>query len=126
MDATEFRKNLDEAHDLMMKEKYKEAIIILDKLKEIDKKGDFDYALTHELYQLLSNSISFYNQQIILTTLNNLASEHKSITFDEVINIIKETTDLEIENSIIQREIELLVLRNLFKCKIEGNMLKFE
>jgi hypothetical protein len=37
--------------------------------KAIEKEGEFDYSLTHRLYQLLSNSYSLYNQQIILKVL---------------------------------------------------------
>ena len=65
MDANDFTKDLSDAQELMRNEKYKEALILLGKLKEADKAGDFDYNLTHKLYQLLSNSQSLYNQQIV-------------------------------------------------------------
>ena len=126
MNVVEFEKQLEEAHDLMVKENYKEAVIILEKLKEIDKKSDFDYNLSHKLYQFLSNSKSLYNQQIILQNIKSLISNKKTIDFAELNNIIRETTELDIDDSIIQREVELLILRNLLTCKIEGKTLVFE
>ncbi len=41
MNTQDFVKKLNDAQDLMSKEKYKEAIIILEKLKEIEKKTRF-------------------------------------------------------------------------------------
>ena len=55
MDANDFIKDLNDAQELMRNEKYKEALLLLGKLKEADKAGDFDYNLTHKLYQLISN-----------------------------------------------------------------------
>ncbi|MFW9951964.1 MAG: hypothetical protein ACFFKA_17740, partial [Candidatus Thorarchaeota archaeon] len=64
MNTEEFSSKLREVQNLMQQEKYDGAIQILETLKEIEKAGDFDYSLTHKLYQLLSNSKSLYNQQI--------------------------------------------------------------
>ena len=46
MDANDFVKDLNDAQELMRNEKYKEALILLGRLKEIDKAGDFDYNLS--------------------------------------------------------------------------------
>jgi len=54
MDTNDFVKDLSDAQELMRNERYPEALIILGKLKEADKAGDFDYNLTHKLYQLQS------------------------------------------------------------------------
>ena len=62
MDSKEFQNQLTEAHDLMTHENYKDAIILLEKLKEAEKQSNFDYSLTHQLFQLLSNAHSLYNQ----------------------------------------------------------------
>ena len=63
MDKQTFIGKLNEAQDLMKNEKYKEAVILLEKLREIEKKNeDFEYSLSHKLYQLISNSNSLYNQ----------------------------------------------------------------
>ena len=59
MDKQTFIGKLNEAQDLMKNEKYKEAVILLEKLREIEKKNeDFEYSLSHRLYQLISNSNS--------------------------------------------------------------------
>jgi len=121
MDTQDFVEKLSEASDLMAGEKYKEAIILLEKLKKIDEKGEFDYNLTHKLYQLLSNSHSLYNQKIILTYLRDISKQQKSITFSELNKVLKENKELDIEDAILRREVEILILRNLLNCKLEGN-----
>ncbi len=126
METQEFITQLDEAQDFMANEKYKEAILILEKLKKIDKEGNFDYNLSHRLYQLLSNSHSLFNQQNILRNLKILSKREKSIDFEQLNKILREEYNLEIDNTIIRREIELLILRKLLDCKIEGNNLIFQ
>ena len=70
MEPHEFTKQLMEVQELMKTEKYAEALVILSKLKDIEKKGDFDYSLTHKLYQLDSNCHSLYNQEKILKQIS--------------------------------------------------------
>jgi len=125
MSTQEFIKRLNEAQELMLQEKYKEANILLEELKDLEKKGDFDYNLTHKLYQLDSNSRSLYNQQVILNIILTISQKMSSITFTELNNQIKEQEDLTIDESILRREIEILILRSLTSCKIEGNKINF-
>ncbi|MCJ7650443.1 MAG: hypothetical protein MUP85_17680, partial [Candidatus Lokiarchaeota archaeon] len=72
MKPNEFANRLNEVQELMAKEKYKEALVLLEGLKDLDKTSNFDYNLTHKLYQLDSNTRSLYNQQIILERLNSI------------------------------------------------------
>jgi len=125
MKSQEFIKRLNYAQELMLKEKYKEAIELLEELKEIEKAGDFDYNLTHKLYQLASNSHSLYNQQIILKILLTLSKESESISISKLNQLLKETEGLNIDNSILRREIEILILRSLLSAKFEGDLLLF-
>jgi hypothetical protein len=120
MDVQEFTTKLKEVQDLMQKENYKEAISIIDKLKEIEKKSDFNYNLTHRLYQLDSNSHSLYNQQVILNRIKEVSSKYKNLTFHELNEILRDKDDLVLSNDILRREIELLILRNELLCKIEN------
>ena len=125
MKNQEFIEQLSEVQDLMNQEKYKEAIKLIQKLKEIDKKGDFDYDLTHKLYQLDSNCNSLYNQQVILNHINDISRKQESISFQEINLLIKKSTKLDLSDDILRREIELLILRNLLNCEIDGDLLKF-
>jgi len=125
MKNQEFTEQLSEVQDLMNQEKYKEAIKLIQKLKEIDKKGDFDYDLTHKLYQLDSNCNSLYNQQVILNHINDISRKQESISFQEINLLIKKSTKLDLSDDILRREIELLILRNLLNCEIDGDLLKF-
>ncbi len=125
MDANGFVQDLNDAQELMRNEKYQEALILLGKLKEIDKAGDFDYNLTHKLYQLISNSQSLYNQQIVLGTIQKISQEFKSISFLKLNEIVKKNDNLDIDEQILRREVEILILRSLIEGKIEGNNLVF-
>ena len=125
MDANGFIRDLSEAQELMRNEKFKEALIILGKLKEADKAGNFDYNLTHKLYQLISNSQSLYNQQRVLSTIQKISHERKSITFPELRELVKVNEKLDIDEQILRREVEILILRSLLEIKIEGNKLVF-
>ena len=125
MDSKDFVKDLSNAQDLMRNEKYQEALIILGRLKELDKAGDFDYNLTHKLYQLISNSQSLYNQQIVLATIHNISHDQKSISFTKLNEIVKENDNLDIDEQILRREVEILILRSLIDGKIKGNDLIF-
>ena len=125
MDANDFVKDLTEAQELMKGEKYLEALVILNKLKEADKAGDFDYNLTHKLYQLISNSQSLYNQQRVLSVIKIISQKQKSISFIGLNTILKEQEDVELDELILRREVEILILRSLLACKIEGNDLVF-
>ena len=121
MKKKEFIDKLNQVQDLMKKEKYRDALLLLDKLKTVEKSMDFDYNLTHKLYQLDSNTQSLYNQQIILNNLQKMSKKQRSISFNELCRIIKEKNNLILPNDIVRREIELLILRNLLDCKIEGD-----
>jgi hypothetical protein len=125
MDTKHFTSELREVQQLMKDEKYQEALIILDKLKEIEKAGNFDYNLTHKLYQLISNSHSLYNQQIILKVIQKESSQQKLISFTELKEILKERENIDIYEPILRREVEILILRSLLRCKIEGDELVF-
>ncbi len=125
MNNSEFIKKIQEVQLLMKDEKYQEALIILDKLKEIEKAGNFDYSLTHKLYQLISNSHSLYNQQMILNVIQKESSQQELISFTELTEILKERENLDIDEPILRREIEILILRSLLHCRIEGDELVF-
>ena len=123
MDRHDFMKVLADVSDLMAEEKYQDAIILIENLKEIEKKGDFDYNLTHKLYQLDSNTRSLFNQEFILNQINTLAAKQTSISFKKLHELIKD--NLNIDESTLRREIELLILRDKIKSQIDGNELKF-
>ncbi|MFX1375350.1 MAG: hypothetical protein ACFFA0_06025 [Promethearchaeota archaeon] len=127
MDIEEFVEKLNQARDLMIQEKYKDAIKIINILKNEEKANNdnFDYALTHQLYQLDSNCRSAFQQQVILTHLNKFLVNKKSITFKELNQELKDKSNLIIGEAILRREIELLILRNLLKCELKGNQLIF-
>ncbi len=124
MEANDFIRDLNDAQELMRNEKYQEALIILGKLKEADKAGSFDYNLTHKLYQLISNSQSLYNQQRVLSVIKRISCEQKAISFIDLKEILlKENLDL--DEQVLRREVEILILRSLLDGKIEGNDLIF-
>lgn len=119
--SKDFIEKLNEVQELMLKENYKRAIIILDKLKAIDKQADFNYNLTHKLYQLDSNVRSLFNQQLILELIFNLSNDKREITFEELLRLLKKEESLVMDIATLRREIEILMLRSLLSCKIEGN-----
>lgn len=125
MNNSEFIKKIQEAQLLMKDEKYQEALIILDKLKKIERAGNFDYSLTHKLYQLISNSHSLYNQQMILKVIQKESSQQESISFSELMKILKNCENIGINEPILRREVEILILRSLLHCRIEGDELVF-
>ncbi len=125
MNSTEFIKKLDQVQELMQQENYKEAIVLIERLKELEKMGNFDYNLTHRLYQLDSNSRSLYNQQIILTTINELTSRAEYFSFHELNQILKEKDKLDLSDDLLKREIEILILRNLLPCRIDKEKIIF-
>jgi hypothetical protein len=123
MESQEFVKKLTEAQELMSKENYKDAIAILEELKKIEENGDFDYSLTHKLYQLISNSKSLFNQQKILKFIKILSKKEKNISIDKLLEVVSKEIDIKMD--ILRREIELLILRGLISCNFDGNTLKF-
>ena len=124
MEKDEFQEQLNHAQDLMSEEKFSDALKLLERLKDIEQKMDFDYGLTHKFFQLLSNCKSLYNQQIILKALNKAKSQNiLSITFQELKDLLKD--ELALEVSILGREVELLILRGVLSCKLEGNKIIF-
>ncbi len=125
MDTNDFVRDLNDAQELMRNEKYQEALVILGKLKEADKAGNFDYNLTHKLYQLISNSQSLYNQQRVLSVVKKISHEQKSISFIDLSEILKKQENVELDELILRREVEILILRSLLEVKIDGNHLVF-
>ena len=117
MDSNDFVKTLNEAQELMRNENYKEALNVLGKLKEADKAGNFDYNLTHKLYQLISNSQSLFNQQRVLSAVKKISQKQRSITFLNLKKYLKEQEDIEIDEQILRREVEILILRSLLEVK---------
>jgi len=129
MNPNEFANRLNEVQDLMAKEKYKDALVLLEGLKELDKTSDFNYDLTHKLYQLDSNTLdsntrSLYNQQIILERINSINKEKTMISVSEFNEILKLRDNLLLEEPILRRELEILILRGIIFIEFEGNMLK--
>ncbi len=120
MDNKEFLNQLNNIRELIAQEKYTDAIVLINNLKEIEKTNDFDYNLTHQLYQLDSNSRSLYNQKIILKYVQKITIDQKSITFHELNQIIKENKALNLSDDILRREIEILILRDRLFCKLDG------
>jgi len=125
MDTNDFVKDLNDAQELMRNERYPEALIILGKLKEAEKAGSFDYNLTHKLYQLISNSQSLFNQQRVLSVVKKISQTQKSLSFIELNEILKKQENIKLDELILRREVEILILRSLLECKIEGNNLVF-
>ncbi|UCD01764.1 MAG: hypothetical protein JSV23_01710 [Promethearchaeota archaeon] len=125
MDSQEFLKQLNEVQELVKQENYKGALILIEKLKKIEKNSTFDYNITHRLYQLDSNTHSLYNQQLILKTIKNLSEIYNTISFNELNQAIKQKSELELSTDILRREVEILILRNLISCRIDGEKLIF-
>ena len=121
MDASEFAQKLVDIQELMKNEKYEEAIIILEKLKQIDQKGDFDYGLTHKLYQLISNSHSLYHQQVIMNEIKTMMLQKKVYSINELNQLINKRTKLNLDLKDFRKELELLILRGLLNGSIEGD-----
>jgi len=109
----------------MRNEKYLDALVILNKLKEADKAGNFDYNLTHKLYQLISNSQSLYNQQRVLSVVKKISQKQMSISFIDLNEILDKQENVRLDEQVLRREVEILILRSLLECKIEGNELVF-
>lgn len=127
MNPEEFIEKLNGVRDLMTQEKFSDAIKILDNLKNIEKSSgnNYNYNLTHQLYQLDSNCRSAFHQQIILEQLKSISIKTKSLSFKELNQVLRKKIGLNISEEILRREIELLILRNLLKCELKGNQLVF-
>ena len=124
MKPNEFADRLNEVQELMAKENYKEALLLLENLKELDKTSDFDYNLTHKLYQLDSNTRSLYNQQIILERINSIDKEIDMISVAEFNEKLKLQDHLFLEEPILRRELEILILMGIISIEFKGHMLK--
>jgi hypothetical protein len=127
MNPKEFIKLLDKTRELMTLEKYTEAMVILENLKELEKNNDYNYNynLVHQLYQLDSNCKSAHHQQIILEIIKKFLITKNSITFEELNKQLRVKENLNISEEILRREVEILILRNLLSCKIEKTHLIF-
>ena len=119
MNPKEFIEKLNDVRGLMTQENYFDAIQILDKLKKTEKNSNYNYDVIHQLYQLDSNCRSVYNQQIILNHLKNISDKKKSISFEELNQELKDKYNLNLNDQILRREVELLILRNKLYCKID-------
>ncbi|MFX1496201.1 MAG: hypothetical protein ACFFBH_01610 [Promethearchaeota archaeon] len=125
MEPKEFTEDLSKVQKLMSQEMYKDALILLEKLKKIEQQGDFNYNLTHKLYQLDSNARSLYNQQKILDLISEVSQNQKSILITDLKKQLKEKEEIDLDEPNLRREIEILILRELLFCKIEGDRLTF-
>ena len=126
MNPNEFIEKLNDVRGLMTQEKYFDAIQILDKLKKTEKNSNYNYDVIHQLYQLDSNCRSVYNQQIILNHLKNISDKKKSISFEELNQELKDKYNLNLNDQILRREVELLILRNKLYCKIDKDTIILE
>ena len=125
MNTEEFMEQLNKAQNLISQEKYKEAIVLLEELKEIDKETNLNYNLTHRLYQLYSNCQSLYNQKIILMHINEVSKKSTSLTLQQLTQTLKDEFKINLEEKILVREIELLILRGLLSYRIEDDKIIF-
>jgi hypothetical protein len=125
MRAEEFQNQLYQAQDLISKENFDSAQKILNELKEVEKNGEFDYSLTHKLYQLISNLESLINQKTISLILKQLSETTNEISLKELEENLFEKENLHLEPGILRREIEILILRGILDIKIEGDTIKF-
>ena len=125
MDAKQFQEKLNKAHELMLQEKYQDAIVILEKLKDIDSQSDFEYNITHQLFQLSSNAHSLYNQQKIKDGINAILMRQKVWTISKLNQLLQERIGLELDDAIFRKELELLILRGHVNCNIEGDLVIF-
>ena len=118
MNSQEFMNHLNEIQKLIEQKNYEQAINLIEKLKRVEKEADFGYDLTHKLYQLDSNTLSLYNQQIILKSVRNLSQQYNIISFQEIYQILRANKEFNVSIDILRREIELLILRNQLPWKI--------
>ena len=72
-----------------------------------------------------SNSQSLYNQHRVLSAIKKISLMKKAISFYELNDFLRKEEDTEIDEQILKREVEILILRSLLECKIEGNNLVF-
>ncbi|MHA2430465.1 MAG: hypothetical protein ACXACC_05450, partial [Promethearchaeota archaeon] len=61
----------------------------------------------------------------ILDIISNLSQKQNAITFAELQKKLKEVDDIALDETILRREIEILILRELISCNIEGDKLIF-
>lgn len=127
MNPEVFAKKLADVRELMVQDKYGEALVIIENLKKIEKTSsyDYNYNLIHQLYQLDSNCKSAHNQQIILKLLKKVSQNNKSITLNKLSIMLRTEEDLILSEDILRRELELLILRNQIQCRIDKYSIKF-
>jgi len=123
MDSQEFIKKLNNVDELIRQENFKEAINLIEILKEIDKRNNFNYNITHRLYQLDSNSRSLYQQQVILKSVNYFPIKENHISLQQLNQILKSKNNLDLDIDILRREIELLILRGQLPWKINKDQI---
>ncbi|TXT58019.1 MAG: hypothetical protein BAJALOKI2v1_470012 [Promethearchaeota archaeon] len=119
MDEEIFENKLVKADNLVKNEKYEEAMELLNDLKKIEDEEDFNYNLTHKLYQLISNTESLHNQQIIIDIIRKNIDDNQMIELTTLYELLKADNSIQIERSILKREIELLILRGVLKGNLK-------
>ncbi|MFX0027602.1 MAG: hypothetical protein ACFE8B_00205 [Candidatus Hermodarchaeota archaeon] len=121
MEPKKFLEELNTVRELMTKEMYIDALKILEKLKKSDKEinQDHNYTLIHQLYQLDSNCKSALNQQLIQNYLENVLNKRKTITFRDLNRNLRDKGILDIDEDVLRKEVELLILRNRLHCRID-------
>lgn len=126
MKEEKFVNELTRAQKLVQDEKYKDAMELLNELRKIESEEDFNYNLTHKLYQLISNTESLSNQKIILQMIQEKSDDDNSIEIEELYNALSNKESLSLDKSTLKREIELLILRGALEGKLEGDYIKFD
>jgi hypothetical protein len=126
MKEEKFVDELTRAQKLVQDEEYKDAMKLLNDLKKIESEEDFNYNLTHKLYQLISNTESLSNQKIILEMIRDKSDDNNSIEIEELYNALSNKESLSLDKSTLKREIELLILRGALEAKLEGDYIKLD
>jgi len=60
-----------------------------------------------------------------LSVVKKISHKHKSISFINLKEMLNKQENVELDEQILRREVEILILRSLLECKIEGNDLVF-
>lgn len=126
MKEEKFVDELTRAQKLVQDEEYKDAMKLLNDLKKIESEEDFNYNLTHKLYQLISNTESLSNQKIILEMIRDKSDDNNSIEIEDLHNALSNKESLSLDKSTLKREIELLILRGALEAKLEGDYIKLD
>jgi replicative DNA helicase len=124
MEEEKFVNELMRAQKLVKNEEYEDAMKLLNELKKIESEEDFNYNLTHKLYQLISNTESLLNQKVILEMIREKSNDNKSISIQELHKALSGRESLSLSKSTLKREIELLILRGSLEAKLDADKIK--